>query len=233
MTGGGMRLVIGAKWSSTWTMRGWLACRLSGLPFEAETLFLSRPDSKARLAEVSPTGLIPVLFHDGLAITDTLAIAEYLWELAPGCDIWPAERGARAAARSSAAEMHAHFAELRAALPMNLVKRWPIRDGIPSNAKLLGRPGVEGQVARVQESWRGTRARWGAGGPFLFGARFGFADAMWAPMASRFRTYSVPLAPDAQAYADAVLGHPLVREWVEGAEAQAREIGWEACAAWP
>ncbi|WP_137127431.1 glutathione S-transferase family protein [Roseomonas sp. HF4] len=228
-----MRLIIGAKWSSTWTMRGWLACRLSGLPFEAETLFLSRPDSKARLAEVSPTGLIPVLVDDGFVVTDTLAIAEYLWERAPGCDIWPQDLRARTAARMSAAEMHAHFAELRAAMPMNLVKRWPIANGIPSNAKLLGRPGVEAQVARVQRSWRDTRAAWGAGGPYLFGARFNFADAMWAPMASRFRTYSVVLAPDAQAYADAVLAHPLVAEWVAGAEAQAREIGWEACAAWP
>jgi glutathione S-transferase len=228
-----MRLIIGGKWSSTWTMRGWLACRPSGLPFEAETLFLSRPESKARLAEVSPTGLIPVLVDDGFVVTDTLAIAEYLWERAPGCDIWPDELRARTAARMSAAEMHAHFADLRAAMPMNLVKRWPIANGIPSNAKLLGRPGVEAQVARVQRSWRDTRAGWGAGGPYLFGARFNFADAMWAPMASRFRTYSVALAPDAQAYADAVLAHPLVVEWVAGAHAQAREIGWEACAAWP
>jgi glutathione S-transferase len=160
-----MRLVIGAKFSSTWTMRGWLACRLSGLAFTAET--------------------------------------------------------------------HASFAELRAAMPMNLVKRWPIANGIPSNAKLLGRPGVEPQLARMQESWRQTRAAWGEGGPYLFGARFNFADAMWAPMASRFRTYSVPLAPDAQAYAEAVLAHPLVAEWVAAAEEQAREIGWDACAAWP
>jgi len=228
-----MRLVIGAKWSSTWTMRGWLACRLSGLPFEAETLFLSRPDSKDLLAEASPTGLIPVLHHDGFLVTDTLAIAEYLWELAPQSDIWPQALQARTAARMSACEMHAHFLDLRAAMPMNLVKRWPIANGIPSNAKLLGRPGVQAQVLRAQESWRQTRARWGEGGPYLFGARFNFADAMWAPMASRFRTYSVALAPDAQAYADAVLAHPLVAEWVAGAESQAREIGWEACAAWP
>jgi glutathione S-transferase len=228
-----MRLIIGGKWSSTWTMRGWLACKLSGLPFDVETLFLSRPDSKARLAEVSPTGLIPVLIDDGLVVTDTMAIAEYLWERAPGCDIWPEGLRARTAARMSAAEMHSSFAELRAAMPMNLVKRWPIANGIPSNAKLLGRPGVEAQVARVQQSWRDTRAAWGAGGPYLFGARLCFADAMWAPMASRFRTYAVALADDAQAYADAVLAHPLVAEWVEGAQAQAREIGLEACAAWP
>jgi glutathione S-transferase len=228
-----MRLVIGAKWSSTWTMRGWLACRLSGLPFETETLFLSRADSKAKLEAASPTGLIPVLFDGDVVVTDTLAIAEYLWELSPGCAIWPADRAARAAARSSAAEMHAHFAELRAAMPMNLVKRWPIANGIPSNAKLLGRPGVGGQVARVQESWRQSRAAWGQSGPYLFGAEFCFADAMWAPMASRFRTYSVPLTAEAQAYADTVLAHPLVMEWVAAAEAQARDIGWEACAAWP
>jgi len=228
-----MRLVIGAKWSSSWTMRGWLACRLSGFAFTTETLFLSRPDSKARLAAASPTGLIPVLDHDGFLVTDTLAIAEYLWELAPHSDIWPAELRARTAARMSAAEMHAHFAELRAALPMNLVKRWPIANGIPSNAKLLGRPGVAAQVARAQESWRQTRATWGAGGPYLFGARFCFADAMWAPMASRFRTYSVELAPEAQAYGEAVLSHPHVTEWIAGAEAEAREVGWEACAAWP
>ncbi len=214
-------------------MRGWLACRLSGLPFEVETLFLSRPESKEKLARVSPTGMIPVLDHDGVIVTDTMAIAEYLWEVAPGCDIWPADRLARTAARSSAAEMHAHFQELRAALPMNLIKRWPIKDGIPSNVKLLARPGVEAQLARVQESWRQTRAAWGQGGPFLFGARFCFADAMWAPMASRFRTYSVTLAPEAAAYAEAVLAHPHVAEWVAAAEAQAREIGWEACAAWP
>lgn len=228
-----MRLVIGAKWSSTWTMRGWLACRLSGLPFQTETLYLSRPDSKEKLARASPTGLIPVLEHDGFIVTDTIAIAEYLWELAPGSAIWPRDLRARTAARMSAAEMHAHFGELRAALPMNLVKRWPIRDGIPSNVKLLGRPGVEAQLARVQESWRQTRAAWGMGGPYLFGRDFCFADAMWAPMASRFRTYSVTLAPDAQAYAEAVLSHPYVAEWVAGAEAEARDIGWDACAAWP
>jgi glutathione S-transferase len=228
-----MKLWIGAKWSSSWTMRGWLACRLSGLPFETATIFLSRPDSAAQLRAVSPTGRIPLLEHDGRRITDTLAIAEYLWEAAPGSAIWPQERGARAAARSVAAEMHAHFAALRAALPMNLVKRWPIADGVPSNVKLLARPGVAEEVARVQAAWRETRASWGAGGPYLFGGTFCFADAMYAPMASRFRTYSVPLDPAASAYAEAVLEHPWVREWVAGAEEQARAIGWEACAAFP
>lgn len=203
------------------------------MPFEVETLFLSRPDSKQRLAAISPTGRIPVLIDGDVVVTDTMAIAEYLWELAPGSAIWPQDRRARTAARAVAAEMHASFAELRAALPMNLVKRWPIAGGIPSNVKLINRPGVPAQIARVQEAWRQTRARWGAGGPYLFGAGFNFADAMYAPMASRFRTYAVELAPDAQAYADAILAQPLVAEWIAAAEAQAREIGWEACAAFP
>ena len=228
-----MHLIIGGKWSSTWTMRGWLACRLSGLDFTTETLFLSRPDSKTELAEVSPTGRIPVLIHDDMRITDTLAIAEYLWELAPDSDIWPVERRARTAARMVAAEMHGHFAEIRAALPMNLIKRWPIKDGVPSNVKLLDRPGVRDNVARVETIWRETRRTSGSDGPYLFGKTFTFADAMYAPMASRLRTYSVDIAPDSQAYVNACLGHPLVLEWIAGAEDQAREIGWEAVAAWP
>jgi glutathione S-transferase len=228
-----MKLIIGGKWSSTWTMRGWLACKLSGLPFETETLFLSRPDSKAKLAAVSPTGRIPVLIDDGQRITDTWAIAEYLWEKAPSSDIWPADAKARTAARMVAGEMHAHFAELRAALPMNLVKRWPIANGVPSNVKLLDRPGVRDQVGRIETIWRETRASWGADGPYLFGPRFTFADAMYAPVASRFRTYAVPVAADSAAYRDACLDHPFVREWIAGAEAQAREIGWDAVAAWP
>lgn len=228
-----MKLIIGGKWSSTWTMRGWLACKLSGLPFETETIFLSRPDSKDRLAAVSPTGRIPVLIHDGRRITDTWAIAEYLWELAPGSDLWPADRDARTAARMVSGEMHGHFMELRYTLQMNLVKRWPIANGIPSNVKLLDKPGVREQVARVQRIWCDARAEWGGDGHYLFGDRFSFADAMYAPMASRFRTYSVELDPVSTAYMEACLDHPFVREWIAGAEEQAREIGWEAVAAWP
>ena len=226
-------IVVGGKWSSSWTQKGWLACKLSGLPFTERTLYLSRPTSAAELAAVSPTGRIPVLDHDGLLVTDTLAIAEYLWELAPDSDIWPRERAARAAARAIAAENHASYAALRAALPMNLCKRWPIANGVPSNVKLLGRPGVRAELDRLTESWRQTRAAHGAGGPYLFGARFTFADAMQASEASRFVTYAIETTPHARAYIDAVLGHPFVAEWAAGAEAQAREIGFEACAAFP
>jgi glutathione S-transferase len=228
-----MKLIIGGKWSSTWTMRGWLACKLSGLPFETETIFLSRPDSKDQLSAASPTGRIPVLVHDGQRITDTWAIAEYLWELAPNSDIWPVDRNARTGARMVSGEMHGHFMELRYSLQMNLIKRWPIANGIPSNVKLLDKPGVRDQVARVQAIWRDTRAAWGHGGPYLFGSRFTFADAMYAPMASRFRTYSVTVDEVSQSYIDACLEHPFVLEWIAGAEEQARELGWDAVAAWP
>ena len=228
-----MKLFIGGKWSSTWTMRGWLACKLSGLPFEAETIFLSRPDSKAKLAAISPTGRIPVLIDGDLTITDTWAIAEYLWERAPGSPIWPQDQRARTAARMVAGEMHGHFSELRAALPMNLIKRWPIADDVPSNVKLLDRPGVRDQIARVEEIWRQCRRDWGEGGPYLFGGTFTFADAMYAPVASRLRTYSVPVSEESGVYVEACLSHPLVLEWIDGAEQQAREIGWDAVAAWP
>lgn len=228
-----LSIVIGGKWSSSWTMKGWLACKLSGLPFTATTLFLSRPDSAAKLAAVSPTGRIPVLDHDGFLLTDTLAIAEYLHELAPESAIWPRDRQARAHARAIAAENHASYAAFRAALPMNLVKRWPIANGVPSNVKLVGRPGVAGEIDRITRSWRETRARHGAGGPYLFGRDFCFADAMQASETSRFVTYSIDMAEDTRAYVDAVMAHPFVAEWVAGAWAEADAIGRDACAAFP
>lgn len=228
-----LSIVIGGKWSSSWTMKGWLACKLSGLPFTAETLFLSRPDSAAKLAVASPTGRIPVLRHDGFAITDTLAIAEYLHELAPDSAIWPKDRLARAQARAIAAENHASYAAFRAALPMNLVKRWPIANGVPSSVKLIGRPGVKGEIDRIVASWRETRAAFGGSGPYLFGSSFCFADAMQASEASRFLTYSLDMQPDTRAYVEAVMAHPFVAEWVRGAWEEAEAIGVEACAAFP
>lgn len=214
-------------------MKGWLACKLSGLPFTAETLFLSRPDSQAKLTAVSSTARIPVLDHDGFKVTDTLAIAEYLWELAPNSALWPKDTRARAQARAIAAENHGYYTNFRAALPMNLVKRWPIANGVPSNTKLLARPGVRGEIDRLTRSWRETRALWGAGGPFLFGREFCFADAMQASEASRFITYSIDMPDDARAYVEAVMTHPYVAEWVEGASREADAIGREACAAFP
>jgi glutathione S-transferase len=208
-----------------------MACELAGLAREERTLFLSRPDSKAKLVEASPSGRLPVLEIDGLRLWDSLAIAEYLWERHPGCGIWPAERAARAMARGSAAEVHADFHDLRTALPMNLIKRWPIRDGLPSNVKLLARPGVAPAIARLTAIWREATARFG--GPYLTGSAFCFADAMMAMLASRFVTYGVELPPDSAAFVAASQDSPLMRRWIARAEEQAALIGRDICAAFP
>lgn len=224
-------LTLGGAWSSAWSIPGWMACELAGLEREERTIFLSRPDSKAKLAEASPSGRLPVLEIDGLRLWDSLAIAEYLWERHPGCAIWPADRAARAFARGWAGEVHADFHDLRAALPMNLVKRWPIRDGLPSNVKLLARPGVAPAIARMEAIWREATARFG--GPYLTGSTFCFADAMMAMMASRFVTYGVELAPDSMAFIAASQSSPLMRRWLARAEEHAALIGRDICAAFP
>jgi glutathione S-transferase len=205
--------------------------RVGGLAREERTIFLSRPDSKAKLAEASPSGRLPVLEIDGLRLWDSLAIAEYLWERHPGCAIWPADRAARAMARGWAGEVHADFHDLRAALPMNLIKRWPIRGGLPSNVKLLARPGATPAIARLEAIWREATARFG--GPYLAGASFCFADAMMAMMANRFVTYGVDLAPDSMAFIAASQSSPLMICWIVRAEEHAALIGRDVCAAFP
>jgi glutathione S-transferase len=208
-----------------------MACELAGVERDERTIFLSRPDSKARLADASPSGRLPVLEIDGLRLWDSQAIAEYLWERHPGCGIWPADRAARAMARGWAGEVHADFHDLRAALPMNLIKRWPIRDGLPSNVKLLARPGVAPAIVRLEAIWREATARFG--GPYLAGTAFCFADAMMAMMASRFVTYGVELAPDSMAFIAASQSSPLMRRWIARAEAHAALIGRDVCEAFP
>jgi glutathione S-transferase len=172
-----------------------------------------------------------VLEIDGLRLWDSLAIAEYLWERHPGCAVWPADRAARAMARGWAGEVHADFHDLRAALPMNLVKRWPIRDGLPSNVKLLARPGVAPAIARLEAIWQNGTARFG--GPYLTGGGFCFADAMMAMMASRFMTYGVTLSPASMAFISASQSSPLMRRWIARAEDHATLIGRDICAAFP
>jgi glutathione S-transferase len=208
-----------------------MVCKLADMDCEERVIFLSRDDSKAKLAAVSPSGRVPVLEIDGLVLWDSFAIAEYLWERDPTSAIWPADPARRAFARSVAAEVHGHFSELRAGLPMNLLKRWPIRDGLPSNAKLLARPGVQAETARLEAIWRDSVARWG--GPYVAGDTWCFADAMMAPMCSRYVTYGVTLAPDSMAFIRASQDAPLMRSWIARAEAQAAEIGRDICLAWP
>jgi glutathione S-transferase len=200
-------LIIGNRNYSSWSLRGWLAASQSGIDFETELVRLSEPGSHAALLGHSPAGRVPVLEHGGQVVWDSLAIIEYLAELCPDAGLWPADAGARATARSIAAEMHAGFAALRASMPMNLRKALP--------GKGRG-PGVAADIERIGAIWREARSRFGQGGPFLFGS-YCAADAMYTPVAARFRTYGVTLDPACQAYADAALAWPAFLAWQQEA----------------
>ena len=204
-----LTIFIGNKTYSSWSLRGWLALKLAGAPFEEVVLPINGPGSVTReIVERSPSGRVPLLAHRDLLVWDSLAIGEYVAELFPAAGLWPSEARARATARALAAEMHSGFAALRNAMPMN-VRRAPIE--LPLAAD------VKADIARILTMWRDCRRAYGAGGPFLFG-RYGFADAMFAPVATRFRTYGVSLDEGARAYVDASLAHPAVGEWVAAAQ---------------
>jgi glutathione S-transferase len=196
-------LYIGNKCFSSWSLRPWVALRHCGIEFAETVIRLRTAETAANLARVSPTGQVPVLQHGDLVIWETLAILEYLAELFPDRLLWPAEPRARMLARCVATEMHSGFLELRYAWPMNL--RRP-----------KGRRPLDGAAAaherRVIEIWRQCRRQHDAGGPFLFG-RFTAADAMYAPMVTRFDTYGGTLDADVRAYVDAVLDTPAMRQW--------------------
>ena len=225
-------LYIGSAWSSSWSAVGWMACQLAGLEVEERTIFLSRPDSPAKLKAVSPSGRVPALhLGDGTVLWDSFAIAEWLWERDAACAIWPRDAAARAYARCLAAEVHSHFDEVRNSLPMNLIKRWPVKDGLPSNVKLMNRPGVRAGTERMEAMWREAKRRYG--GPYLMGERFCFADAVAAPMCSRYVTYGVELAADSMDFIAAQMDSPLMRAWRARAEAQADAIGREVVLQYP
>jgi glutathione S-transferase len=202
------RLYIGNRRYSSWSMRGWLAVRLAGLEVEEVVIPLQGGDTAAVKA-VSPSGLVPFLEHRGHHIWETLAICEYCAERSPG--LWPEAEDARIHARVIAAEMHAGFRELRIAMPMNLGRDFAGR----------GRtPGALADIARIEGLWAETRARFGAGGPFLFGAAFNAADAMFAPVVTRFLTWKPDLTDATRAYCEAVRAHPLVAAWYRDAAAE-------------
>lgn len=196
-------LVIGNRNYSSWSLRAWLVLRHAGVAFDEVLVRLSEPGSHAAILEHSPAGRVPVLKHGDRVVWESLAILEYVAEAVPGAGIWPDDPDARALARSISAEMHAGFTALRAQMPMNMRKSLP--------GKGQG-PGVADDIARVTAIWRDCRERFGAGGPFLFGA-FSGADAMYAPVASRFRTYAVEVDPVSRAYVDAIHDLPAFREW--------------------
>lgn len=205
-------LVIGNKNYSSWSLRGWLMTRIAGIEFDEVVIPLDRPETQAAIRKHSPSGRVPVLLHRGLAVWESLAIAEYLNDLKPEAGLWPPSAAARAHARAISAEMHAGFMDLRENMPMN------IRASFPGKGMTAG---VRADIERVTWIWRDTRKRFstafGQDDGFLFG-RFGAADAMFAPVVTRFKTYSVTLDADADAYCAAVLGHPVMKEWIDAAE---------------
>ncbi|HLL24404.1 MAG TPA: glutathione S-transferase family protein [Kofleriaceae bacterium] len=203
-----LTLYVGNKRYSSWSLRPYLALAHAGVAFETQTILLDQPSTKAEIARVNPAAKVPVL-HDGdLVIWDSLAICEYAHELAG--NLWPADRALRARARSISAEMHAGFAALRQAMPMDLCA---------TKAGEGHTPEALADAARVQQIWR--EALSASGGPFLFGA-FTIADAMFAPVATRFRTYGVSLDPQLQAYAHAIAAHPAMQAWQRDADAEPR-----------
>jgi glutathione S-transferase len=211
-------LMIGYRNTSSWSLRGWMVMRKSGLAFEVEQFRYRHGDGKARLLAASPTGKVPVLIDrrgdKPLTVWESLSICEYAAEHAPGARLWPVAPDARALARSIAAEMHSGFVVLRDKLSMDLLAR--------KLSAPLDDPALKADIARIETIWTECRTRHGkpAGGPFLFGA-FTAADAMFAPLAARFRTYDVRLDPICQAYADTILADPDFRAWEEDARKEA------------
>jgi glutathione S-transferase len=202
------KLYIGNKNYSSWSLRAWLTLRRLGVEFEEEVITLDQSRTRESILRYSPSGRVPVLHHGDLVIWDSLAINEYLAEEFPKAGLWPSDPKARALARSVSAEMHAGFADLRAQLPMNIRSSFPGRSDAPS---------VQGDVNRVNAIWRDCLDRFGGGEGFLFG-HFTIADAMFAPVVSRFLTYKVSLDETAAAYADAIWSMPEMKEWVAAAK---------------
>ena len=202
-----LTLVIGNKNYSSWSMRPWVLMKQLGIPFEEKMLRFHSSEWDAEIQRWSPSRLVPVLWRGDQTVWDTLAIAEALHEWFPEKSVWPKDPLARAFARCASAEMHSGYRDLRSSMPMN------IRSSHPGKGMT---PAVQANVDRIEKLWNEARSRFGAGGPFLFGS-FCAADAMFAPVTSRFRTYAVNLSPESQRYCDAVLAAPGVRAWVDGA----------------
>ncbi len=203
-------LIIGNRNYSSWSLRGWLALAKSGAEFEVRRLALGTPAFRSEIGRYSPSGRVPVLHHAGRIIWDSLAIGEYANETFADGGLWPADAAARAHARSAGAEMHSGFAALRAELPMNCRAR---------DRAVVASPALERDVDRIRALWRECRDRFGAGGPWLYG-RWSIADAMYAPVASRFLTYGIALDGLEAGYAATVLADADLAAWMSAAAAE-------------
>ena len=207
-------LVIGNKCHSSWSLRPWLLMKQFGIEFD-EVLVpftdpIDTPEWKGEVRRYSPAGKVPALVDGEASVWESLAIMDYLADTYPDLAIWPRDRAARAMARSIAAEMHAGFSALRSACPMNLGKRFGPKERGAA---------VDRDVARIVEIWTTARERFGQEGSFLFGA-FTAADAMYAPVVTRFETYAIPVSPLCRAYMDAITGLPAFQEWRRAALAE-------------
>jgi len=205
-------LVIGNKNYSSWSLRGWLMARIAGIEFEELVIPLDLPETQPEIRKHSPSGRLPVLLHRGLAVWESLAIGEYLNDLKPEAGLWPAAVAARAHARSISCEILAGFMELRTNMPMNIRASYPGRGLTPA---------VRADIERITGLWRDCRKRFAGAAPkddgFLFGS-FSAADAMYAPVVTRLRTYGVTVDSDTDAYCKAILAHPPMKEWTDAAK---------------
>jgi glutathione S-transferase len=206
-------LTISSRNYSSWSLRGWLLCKLAGLDVGEEMVSIDSPGQRAELLLLSPSVLVPRLTHEGASVWDTLAIAEYLAETFPDAGLYPADKLARAHCRSVSGEIHSGFHNLRSALPMNLKARH-------DSFRLFA--GAKPDIERVQAIWRDCLERYG--GPWLFGAKPSVADAMFVPVATRFVTYAIPLDPACRAYVKTATDWPLMREWTKAALAEPEEV---------
>ncbi|HWA48440.1 MAG TPA: glutathione S-transferase family protein [Dongiaceae bacterium] len=214
-----LTIVIGNKNYSSWSMRPWLALKKTGRPFREENILLRQAETKGRILSHSGAGKVPVLKHGAITVWESLAICEYLADTFPDAGLWPTDRAARAHARSASSEMHAGFARLRENMPMDVThdRRRESRAGL-----------VRDEIDRIAELWSEARRHFGkkAKGEFLYGA-FTAADAMFAPVVSRFRTYGVMLDEICTRYMNAVLEWPGFKEWEAGALAETAVIEFD------
>jgi glutathione S-transferase len=206
-------LTISSKNYSSWSLRGWLLCKMAGLEFDEKIASMDDPSTRAELLLLSPSFLVPRLDHGSVKVWDTLAIGEYLHELRPDAGLLPADPVARAHCRAVCGEMHSGFANLRSALPMNLKVK---HDGFKVWA------GAQADIDRVTTIWKECLQRYG--GPYLFGATPTTADAMYAPVCTRFATYDVKLDPVSAAYRDQMLRFPAMLEWANAARSEPEEV---------
>lgn len=206
-------LTISSKNYSSWSLRGWLMCRMAGIDFAEKVMPADDPSTRAELLLLSPSFLVPALTYDGVKVWDTLAIGGFLNEIKPEAGFYPADQVARAHCRSISGEMHSGFANLRAALPMNLKAHYP-------GFKIWA--GAQADIDRVTAIWRECLSLYG--GPYLFGATLTMADAMYAPVCTRFATYGVSLDTASAAYCQRILSWPAMVEWIAAAKQEPDDI---------